>query len=345
MKKILFLIIALALLGAGAFFFLSHTAKRSSYDIPIIGQVAKDKSLDLLVEKLLKELEREKELTIIKEGDSIAIETHNKEILNLINNKGLAKENNIIAISSKDLLLFRRGDESFSVKLLITREKEVKRPVLSIIIDDIGNSKELGEELFKIKGLTYSILPNLPYSSYFEELAKKENKDIMLHIPMEPKDISKYGNQDNLIKVTMSDKEIIAKTELFINSLSYVKGVNNHMGSKFTEDAEKMVVFLKEVKKRGLFFLDSRTSPDSKAYDVAKDMGIKSFKRDVFLDHELDEIKIAEQIDKAVEIALKNGLAIAIGHPHRETIKVLNEKLPEISKKVEIVPLSKVENF
>ncbi len=345
MKKILFLIIALALLGAGAFFFLSHTAKRSSYDIPIIGQVAKDKSLDLLVEKLLKELEREKELTIIKDGDSIAIETHNKEILNLINNKGLAKENNIIAISSKDLLLFRRGDESFSVKLLITREKEVKRPVLSIIIDDIGNSKELGEELFKIKGLTYSILPNLPYSSYFEELAKKENKDIMLHIPMEPKDISKYGNQDNLIKVTMSDKEIIAKTELFINSLSYVKGVNNHMGSKFTEDAEKIVVFLKEVKKRGLFFLDSRTSPDSKAYDVAKEMGIKSFKRDVFLDHELDEIKIAEQIDKAVEIALKNGFAIAIGHPHRETIKVLNEKLPEISKKVEIVPLSKVENF
>lgn len=239
--------------------------------------------------------------------------------------------------------MFKRDNETLSLKLIISKEPAISRPKLAIIIDDIGNSKELGEELFKIKGLTYSILPDLPYSKYFAEFGKKEGKEIMLHIPMEPKDVSKYsGNDENLLKVSMSAKEIKEITEKIIKSLDGIKGVNNHMGSKFTEDEEKMKIFLSEIKKKNIFFLDSRTSSDSKAYDIAKEMGIKSYKRDFFLDHNIDEVQIKEQLEKAVNFALQNGYAIAIGHPHKETIKVLKEKLPEISKNVDVVPLSKI---
>jgi polysaccharide deacetylase 2 family uncharacterized protein YibQ len=116
------------------------------------------------------------------------------------------------------------------------------------------------------------------------------------------------------------------------------------MGSKFTEDEERMKFFLEVLKKKKLFFLDSRTSSESKAYNIAGDLGIKSLKRDIFLDSDLTEAKISEQLDKAVSEAHKNGFAIAIGHPHRETVNVLKSRLDEIRKKVAIVPLNRI-NF
>ncbi|MCX7990923.1 MAG: divergent polysaccharide deacetylase family protein [Proteobacteria bacterium] len=342
MKKILIPLITLAIVIAGVFYFVSEKSKKDQPQVGPVKDYKKDDSLNLLVNNILKELEEKQIIRVVREGNDTFIETDTRDIENIINSSKTAKEKGIVAVKTNDFILFKRDNETFTVKFIIPKEKSPSLPKLAIVIDDIGNSKESGEELFSIKGLTYSILPNLPYSMYFLELGKKEGKDLMLHIPMEPKDMDKYGKDDNLLRVSMSSDEIVNRTQNFINSLPDIKGVNNHMGSKFTESEEKMRVFLAEIKKKKLFYLDSRTSPDSKGYEIAKEIGVKSFKRDIFLDHEIDEIKIAEQIDKAVEMAIKNGFAIAIGHPHKETIKVLKEKLPKISKTVEITPLSKL---
>lgn len=343
MKKNITFIIALALIVAGVFYFYSLKERKTSKVFPLKEETfKKEETLKNLVERVLSRLEKDGLIRVKKGDDRIIVETKLTDIENVFNNTDIARENNIRATKAKDIVVFQKENETLTISLILEKEDSLlSRPMLSIVIDDIGNSKELGEELFKLKGLTYSIIPDLPYSKYFADLAKEKGKDIMLHIPMEPKDADKYGKTDDLLKVSMSDEEIIKKTEKFISSVPNIRGVNNHMGSKFTESDDKMRVFLKELKRKDLFFLDSRTSGDSKGYSLAKDMGIISFKRDIFLDHEIDEGKIKEQLDRAVSEAVKNGFAIAIGHPHKETIKVLKENLPEVEKKVKIVPLSK----
>lgn len=342
MKKKFFSLMTLAIIVIGVIHYSLH--RESQTHIPLISEKnnKNDESLELVVRDILNEVEKTENVKLIKREEKLFIETDIPEIENIIKNNKIAIDKKVIVIRTNDLLLFKRGNESFSVKIINREEPAHLRPKLAIIIDDIGNSKELGEELFKIKGLTYSILPNLPYSNYFAEMGKRQGKEIMLHIPMEPKDNSKYSNDDNLLKVSMSAEEIIKLTENYIKSLDGVRGVNNHMGSKFTEDEVKMRVFLNKLKEKNLFFLDSRTSPDSKGYEIAKEIGVKSYRRDFFLDHNVDEFQIKEQLDKAVSFAIQNGFAIAIGHPHKETIKVLKEKLPEISKSVDLVPLSNI---
>lgn len=213
-------------------------------------------------------------------------------------------------------------------------------PMLAIVIDDIGNSKELGEEALKLRGVTLAVIPELKYSLYFAEKGKSMGKEILVHIPMQPQNADKYSSDSELLKTDMSRDDILKLTEKFLNAVPYAAGANNHMGSKFTEDEEKMRVFLEVLKQKRLFFLDSRTSAESKAGKAADGLGIRNFKRDVFLDNVISEDKISEQLDKAVSEAYKNGFAVAIGHPHKETIAVLKRRLGDITKKVEIVSLS-----
>jgi len=216
-------------------------------------------------------------------------------------------------------------------------------PKLAIVIDDIGNSKELGEEVLALKGVTIAIIPELKYSLYFANKGKELGKDILVHMPMEPKNKDKYSDDTKILKTDMAEEEIKKLTEYFLKAVPYAKGVNNHMGSKFTEDTEKLEPFFKVLKSKNLFFLDSRTSSDSKAYEVGHRLGIIAYKRDVFLDHEISEDKISEQLDRAIKEAYNNGYAVAIGHPHPETIHVLKRRYKELSKTVEIVPLSSLQ--
>ncbi len=343
MKNKTIFLITLAVLLAGVFYFIFVRLGSKQPDLPFLKKYEekKEEPIKDVAIKLLFELEKEGMIKVVKEKEEIFIETENKDLEKIINENQLAKNHNIKAIKSKDIVLFQRDNDSFTVFFKeVQKGSLASKPKMAIVIDDIGNSKELGEELFKIKGLTFSILPDLPYSKYFSELAKEQNIEVMLHIPLEPKDPEKYGKADNLITTGMSDDEIIKKLQKIINSLPNIKGANNHMGSKFTENNQKMKVILKEIKQKNLFFLDSRTSPDSVAYNLAKEMGIKSYKRDIFLDHEVDEGKIKDQLNKAVDEAVKKGYSIAIGHPHKETIKVLKEMLPYIENKVDIVTLS-----
>jgi polysaccharide deacetylase 2 family uncharacterized protein YibQ len=129
-------------------------------------------------------------------------------------------------------------------------------------------------------------------------------------------------------------------SRIYLESIPYAIGANNHMGSKFTEDPDRLKVFLEDIKQRKMFFLDSKTSNSSVAPNIAEKLKLQFFVRDIFLDHVIDEEVISKQLDKAIELAEQKGYAIVIGHPHKETINVLEKRFEEIKKKVDIVPIS-----
>lgn len=203
-------------------------------------------------------------------------------------------------------------------------------PQLAFIIDDIGFNENYLDLIDISVPLTLAIIPSTEYALSAASAGREAGLEIMMHLPMQPKgypetDPGRWGLLTN-----MQNEEIIRNLNANFARLSDIKGVNNHMGSSFTEYAEGMKIVLKEIKKRGLFFVDSRTSYRSKAYSIARDMGIKTAERTIFLDNVQTRSAIIEQIVKAVKAAKEKGKAIAIGHPSKATISTLAEIAPHI---------------
>lgn len=233
-----------------------------------------------------------------------------------------------------------RVEESLPEEL----EKKIK---VALIIDDMGYDGKLFKEFAELGiPLTFSILPGERFSTYIAKEAKRLDYGIMLHLPMEPhsqsKNLSKnLGN--GVIYLKMSREEMLEQLSRDIEAVPYITGVNNHMGSLLTENRDAMNILLEEIGRKGLFFLDSKTSPDSVAYELAKAMGIKTERRDVFLDNKSDIGYIKGQIDKVIRIAKKNGKATAIGHPKPETVAAIREKIRDFEREgIDLVPVSKV---
>jgi len=130
----------------------------------------------------------------------------------------------------------------------------------------------------------------------------------------------------------MDNAVITAHLEEFLRDIPKAVGANNHMGSEFTEHDEQMRVVLQALKGKGLFFIDSVTSPHSVGQKMAREMGIKSGRRNVFLDNEQDSTYIKGQLGQAVRLAKKTGASIVICHPHPATIKTLAALLPGLEK-------------
>ncbi len=224
-----------------------------------------------------------------------------------------------------------------------------EKPKVVIIVDDLGSNKESVDKLLEIPAsISFAVLPNLPYSRYAARMGYSSGHDIMLHLPMEPMDSSGYTGVnagDGMLLMGLSKSEILSKLDKDLASVPYIKGVNNHMGSKFTENSELMELVLQRVKSRGLFFVDSRTSPKTTGFDVAKKLGMKAAERDVFLDEGSGGADyVRSQIEKLIEVSKKKGYAIGICHPHPDTLKVLSQMIPDVKKEVEIIPVSGVVN-
>ena len=215
---------------------------------------------------------------------------------------------------------------------------------VAIIIDDLGYNNGNAEELLKIDApLTFSIFPHGPYSKSLAQKAHTMGRDVMLHLPMEPYEYPQKNPGNGALLLDMDNEKLLKKLEANIRSVPFIKGVNNHMGSKFTEDKQKMRVILNELEKRDLFFLDSRTSKNTVGYSIAKEMGIKVAERNIFLDNDQDLKSINAQIYKLAKLSLKIGSAIGIGHPHPATIKALEQMIPELKAKgIEVVPVSQL---
>lgn len=216
-------------------------------------------------------------------------------------------------------------------------------PWVAIIIDDLGYGGEITEQILQMKvPLTLSILPQLPHSQNIARRAKEQGFQVLLHLPMEPYEYPTMDPGPEALLVNMEEDKI---REVLTNDLKGVPeavGVNNHMGSRFTANKEKMSVVLEELKKHNLFFIDSLTSGDSVGYQVAKIIGLPTTHRDIFLDNYQDAVSVRINLRQLITLAQKVGKAVAIGHPYSSTISVLQEMLPELLETVEIVPVSQL---
>ena len=214
-------------------------------------------------------------------------------------------------------------------------------PAIAIIIDDMGADLALAHQFLALDiPLALAILPGLPHSKEVALAAHSRGAVVMLHLPMEPK--SGEANPGPGALTTAQDSVEIER--LFDDALQWApgaQGVNNHMGSRFTEDTERMKAVLTLIKRRGLFFVDSRTSPESAGFSLAREMALPTAQRDVFLDNERDVAAITGQIEELFKKAARRGHAVGIGHPYPETLEALRRALPRLHERgARVVPVT-----
>ena len=219
------------------------------------------------------------------------------------------------------------------------------RPVqIAIIIDDLGLRLEQDLRVLALPGaITNSILPRATHTHRIAGLAGRLGKEVMIHLPMEAVG---YGQLDaGGLTVDMTHDSFKNMVESHIAALPQAVGVNNHMGSLLTANPVRMRWLMDIINSHqtDLYFVDSRTSVDTVALHHARNTGIQSLARDIFLDNELDEVQIERQFDALIKLAQRRGKAIAIGPPNRETIAVLERRLPTLAKSgVELVSVSEL---
>lgn len=216
-------------------------------------------------------------------------------------------------------------------------------PRVAIVIDDLGYNPSVETALIRLTApLSFSLLPFAPHTKDTAALAYNHGKDVLLHLPMEPTSGQESKVGPGAISVNMDDHTLATQVQTDMEAVPYIKGVNNHMGSRFTADTARMEIVLGEVRKRGFFYIDSRTTPLSKGLAVAQSMGVKSAKRDIFLDNVQEARAVRTQLARLISTAYAQGSAIGIGHPHPITYQVLKEQLPDFKNKVELVPISEL---
>jgi len=214
---------------------------------------------------------------------------------------------------------------------------------VAIIIDDIGYDLNAVKKLLKIDAnLTFAILPFQPYSRKASEMLHKAKREMLLHLPMEPVSYPREKPGEGALFTDMNNEELLLQLRNNIAAVPYVVGVNNHMGSRFMMDDQRLSLIFKELKRKKLFFVDSRTSPDTRALSVAKATGLNIAERKVFIDNNRNYHEIYNQL---INIAKsKNDFPqIIIGHPYPETILALKDAANVMRKQgVSIVPASQI---
>ncbi|MFA5429930.1 MAG: divergent polysaccharide deacetylase family protein [Candidatus Omnitrophota bacterium] len=202
---------------------------------------------------------------------------------------------------------------------------------IAIVIDDLGYNLSNLERIKRLPcPVTVSVLPNLAYSARAASELRSAGMEVILHLPMEPWE--KVGLEKDTLMTGMSRhrvSEIIGRSSASVGGLS---GVSNHMGSRATEDPGLMNYVLCELKRRGLYFLDSYVSSHSVCASQAQKCGVVFYRRDVFIDNSLNPDYIKKQIGKLKTVASRRGQAIGIGHDRRATVEVLAEVMPQLQR-------------
>ena len=207
------------------------------------------------------------------------------------------------------------------------------RAELAIIVDDMGSSLQEVRSLTAIGvPLTLAVIPGLRHDREVAALAAGQGAEVMLHLPMQSKEYPRRRLEANGLLLSYDQEKLRQLVEGYFAQVPQAKGANNHMGSAFTEDEPQMRTVLSLLRQRGLFFVDSVTTPASAGSRLAAELGMKSARRDVFLDNEQQEAYILGQLDTAVRRARKTGRAIAICHPHPVTIATLAKALPTLQQ-------------
>ncbi|MBW1703699.1 MAG: divergent polysaccharide deacetylase family protein [Deltaproteobacteria bacterium] len=217
------------------------------------------------------------------------------------------------------------------------------RSSVAIIIDDLGYDQDIAFSFIHLDlPISLSVLPCAPYTDLIVREATENGCELILHLPMEPKQYPSVKPGPGALFLSMEKQEILQMLDQDLEDIPGAKGVNNHMGSSFTENREKMVIVLKELKKRNLFYVDSRTTSNTVGFKLAKNMGLPAAKRSVFLDNDLAPKAIRMQLERLLSMARHSGSAIGIGHPHKETLEILREYHSGIKAEFHVVPVSEL---
>ena len=217
------------------------------------------------------------------------------------------------------------------------------RPMIAIVLDDVGLNPTRARRSIALQGpITIALLPYGRALPTLAAEARESGHELLVHMPMEPQSADKDPGPNALL-VDLSSAERARRLNWNLSQFSGYVGINNHMGSRFTASSDHMRPVMRELKNRGLLFLDSITSVGSVAGRVARDSGVPTATRDVFLDHEVSASEIRRQLREAERVARRQGHVIAIGHPHPETLEALEAWLPTLRDRgFVLVPVSAI---
>ncbi len=214
-------------------------------------------------------------------------------------------------------------------------------PKLVIVIDDVGENLRVLKGLLKLDiPLVYAVWPVSSHTDESARLIRESGSDLILHFPMEPKGYPKVDPGPGALFTSMSAGDIRKTVDANVPMVPGAIGANNHMGSRFTESRTGMKTALSALKDKGLFFLDSMTTPKSAGRKIADKVGIAYYERDVFLDNIKVVPSIILQLRKAERIAKRRGKAIAIGHNYATTLSALRQWADQRDKSVQVIPIS-----
>lgn len=211
-------------------------------------------------------------------------------------------------------------------------------PRLAVVLDDAGNSLEVCEQVRALAPeVAVAVLPNTPLSTDVARCLASQGRELLLHLPMQPVEDDGGGPGPDAVEVGLSSSEIASRFRRALERVPGARGVNNHMGSLATTDVTTMEALAAALRPTGLYFLDSRTSPDTVAEVVMRDVGIPALRRDVFLDVVGEPAAVRRALAEAVELCKQQGHVVAIGHVHPATLQVLAAELPRLRPSVTLV--------
>jgi len=222
-----------------------------------------------------------------------------------------------------------------AARMRLPAEHAAGSALLAIIVDDLGHDRASADSVFSLQfPLTVAVLPHLQFSSEVAEEAYRRGDEVLLHLPMESQseDTGPEGAkpEDSELRVGMSGGQVESALAGMLDTVPHAIGVNNHQGSRATADPTLMDELMPDLRARGLFFIDSRTTAATVAFDSAEQAGVPAASRKVFLDDVAERTAVLTQLDLAARDAQRDGSAIAIGHPHPATIAALAEGVPKL---------------
>lgn len=211
---------------------------------------------------------------------------------------------------------------------------------VSIIIDDMGHSRERGERALRLPApITFSMLPYAKHSAELARLAASAGREVMVHMPMA--NVSGEEMGPGGLTPELSHEDFLRLLDDAFDAVPGASGLNNHMGSLLTTKAQAMTWLMQEIKRRNLFFIDSRTTHETVASTVAEAHAVFSSSRDVFLDNSPEIDAMDAEFERLIQKARAEGTAIAIAHPRPATLDYLERKLPLLAAEgVQVVPAS-----
>ncbi len=234
----------------------------------------------------------------------------------------------------KDSITLEIGQDDLVMEVITLRHAPANSCKVAIILDDLGYNRQVVEEYLKLDiPITYAILPYTDHSKYLAKKIKKAGHDTLLHLPCEPKDYPRINPGPGAILVSMKPSQIRRTILSDLTTVPGVIGANNHQGSRLMEDKKLVKYALEVLKRRGLFFVDSVTTPNSKGLEVAKELEMKSAANNIFLDNEDKYDYVANQMERLRVHVKKYGRAVAIGHVTRKaTLEVLTDYIPKFKE-------------